>query len=209
MKATSVLNKILTELSVIRKIELAQMALENGTILEAEEFAPENEVFIVSGEERVAAPAGEYKLEDGRILVIVEEGMISDIVEEKVEEEAPAVEEVEMQSEEAVAVAEEVAADVADEAADAISEEVSAAIEVAVAEALVPVVEEVAAEMKKLREELASAKTEMAAMEKKFSSQSAARPIKHNPAKPESKQAMFSSKRQPNTLDRVLAKLNN
>lgn len=205
MKAQNVLNKILTELASIRKVEFAQMNLENGTVLEAEAFEPENEVFVISGEDRVPAPVGEHKLEDGKILVIVEEGIISEIKEV----EAPEVEEVEMQSEEAVAVAEEVAADVADEAADAISEEVSAAIEVAVAEALVPVVEEVAAEMKKLREELASAKTEMAAMEKKFSSQSAARPIKHNPAKPESKQAMFSSKRQPNTLDRVLAKLNN
>lgn len=205
MKAQSVLNRILTELAQIRKVEFAQMNLENGTVLEAEEFAPENEVFILSGEERIPAPVGEHKLEDGRILVITEEGIIAEIKEE----EAPATEEVEMQSEEAIAVAEEVASEVADEAADAISEEVSAAIEVAVAEALVPVVEEVAAEMKKLREELASAKTEMAAMEKKFSSQSAARPIKHNPAKPESKQAMFSSKRQPNTLDRVLAKLNN
>ena len=205
MKAQNVLNKILTELASIRKVEFAQMNLENGTVLEAEAFEPENEVFVISGEDRVPAPVGEHKLEDGKILVVVEEGIISEIKEA----EAPEVEEVEMQSEEAVAVAEEVAADVADEAVDAISEEVSAAIEVAVAEALVPVVEEVAAEMKKLREELASAKTEMAAMEKKFSSQSAARPIKHNPAKPESKQAMFSSKRQPNTLDRVLAKLNN
>ena len=205
MKAQNVLNKILTELASIRKVEFAQMNLENGTVLEAEAFEPENEVFVISGEDRVPAPVGEHKLEDGKILVVVEEGIISEIKEV----EAPEVEEVEMQSEEAVAVAEEVAADVADEAADAISEEVSAAIEVAVAEALVPVVEEVAAEMKKLREELASAKTEMAAMEKKFSSQSAAKPIKHNPAKPESKQAMFSSRRQPNTLDRVLAKLNN
>lgn len=200
MKAQNVLNKILTELASIRKVEFAQMNLENGTVLEAEEFAPENEVFVVSGEERVPAPVGEHKLEDGSILVIVEEGVISEIKEA----EAPEVE-VEMQSEEAVAVAEEVAT----EAADAITEEVSAAIEVAVAEALAPIVEEVAAEMKKLREELSSAKTEMAAMEKKFSSQSAARPIKHNPSKQESKQAMFSSKRQPNTLDRVLAKLNN
>lgn len=205
MKAQNVLNKILTELASIRKVEFAQMNLENGTVLEAEAFEPENEVFVISGEDRVPAPVGEHKLEDGKILVVVEEGIISEIKEA----EAPEVEEVEMQSEEAVAVAEEVAADVAVEAADAITEEVSAAIEVAVAEALVPVVEEVAAEMKKLREELASAKTEMAAMEKKFSSQSAAKPIKHNPAKPESKQAMFSSRRQPNTLDRVLARLNN
>jgi hypothetical protein len=203
MKAQNVLNKILTELASIRKVEFAQMNLENGTILEAEEFAPENEVFIISGEERIPAPVGEHKLEDGKILVITEEGIIAEIKEE----EAPASEEVEMQSEEAVAVAEEVASDVADEAAEAISEEVSAAIEVAVAEALVPVVEEVAAEMKKIREEMAAYKTEMAAMEKKFSSQSASKAIKHAPGVKNETNVKLASKRIPTAMDRVLAKL--
>lgn len=203
MKAQNVLNKILTELASIRKVEFAQMNLENGTILEAEEFAPENEVFIISGEERIPAPVGEHKLEDGKILVITEEGIIAEIKEE----EAPASEEVEMQSEEAIAVAEEVASDVADEAAEAISEEISTAIEVAVAEALVPVVEEVAAEMKKMREEMAAYKTEMAAMEKKFSSQSASKAIKHAPSVKNETNVKLASKRIPTAMDRVLAKL--
>ena len=203
MKAQSVLNKILTELAQIRKVEFAQMALENGTILEAEEFAPENEVFILSGEERIPAPVGEHKLEDGKILVIVEEGIIAEIKEE----EAPASEEVEMQSEEAIAVAEEVASDVAEEAADQISEDLSQAIEVAVAEALAPVVEEVAAEMKKMREEMAAYKTEMSAMEKKFSSQSASKAIKHSPSNKQETNVKLASKRVPTAMDRVLAKL--
>ena len=201
MKAQSVLNKILRELAQIRKVEFAQMALENGTILEAEEFAPENEVFIISGEERIPAPVGEHKLEDGKILVIVEEGIIAEIKEEA------AVEEVEMQSEEAVAVAEEVASEVADEAAEAITEEVSAAIEVAVAEALAPVVEQVAEEMKKMREEMAAYKTEMSAIEKKFSSQSAAKAIKHAPSVKNETNVKLASKRIPTAMDRVLAKL--
>ena len=203
MKAQSVLNRILTELAQIRKVEFAQMNLENGTVLEAEEFAPENEVFILSGEERIPAPVGEHKLEDGRILVITEEGIIAEIKEE----EAPATEEVEMQSEEAIAVAEEVASEVAEEASDAITEEVSAAIEVAVAEALVPIVEEVAAEMKKMREEMAAYKTEMSAMEKKFSSQSAAKAIKHSPSVKNETNVKLASKRVPTAMDRVLAKL--
>jgi len=203
MKAQSVLNKILTELAQIRKVEFAQMNLENGTILEAEEFAPENEVFILSGEERIPAPVGEHKLEDGRILVITEEGIIAEIKEE----EAPASEEVEMQSEEAIAVAEEVASEVAEEASDAITEEVSAAIEVAVAEALVPIVEEVAAEMKKMRDEMAAYKAEMSAMEKKFSSQSAAKAIKHAPSVKNETNVKLASKRVPTAMDRVLAKL--
>jgi len=203
MKAQSVLNRILTELAQIRKVEFAQMNLENGTILEAEEFAPENEVFILSGEERIPAPVGEHKLEDGRILVITEEGIIAEIKEE----EAPASEEVEMQSEEAIAVAEEVASEVAEEASDAITEEVSAAIEVAVAEALVPIVEEVAAEMKKMRDEMAAYKAEMSAMEKKFSSQSAAKAIKHAPSVKNETNVKLASKRVPTAMDRVLAKL--
>lgn len=70
--------------------KLAQMMLENGTVLEAEEFAPEFEVFIVTEEDKIALPVGEYALEDGRILVIETEGLIKEIKEvseEVVEEE--------------------------------------------------------------------------------------------------------------------------
>jgi hypothetical protein len=70
--------------------KLAQMILENGTVLEAEEFAPEFEVFIVTEEDKIALPVGEYALEDGRILVVETEGLIKEIKEvseEVVEEE--------------------------------------------------------------------------------------------------------------------------
>jgi hypothetical protein len=70
--------------------KLAQMMLENGTVLEAEEFAPEFEVFIVTEEDKIALPVGEYALEDGRILVVETEGLIKEIKEvseEVVEEE--------------------------------------------------------------------------------------------------------------------------
>jgi hypothetical protein len=72
--------------------KLAQMMLENGTVLEAEEFAPDFEVFIVTEEDKIALPVGEYALEDGRILVVEEEGLIKEIKEvegEEVEEETP------------------------------------------------------------------------------------------------------------------------
>jgi hypothetical protein len=81
MKANNILNRILAELSSIREVKFEQMTLENGAVLEAEVFEAGNEVFVVSGEDRVAAPVGEHLLSDGRVLVIVEEGLIAEIKE--------------------------------------------------------------------------------------------------------------------------------
>lgn len=79
------------------KVEMANMRLANGVVLEAEAFEAGQNVFLVGeDDEKVAAPVGEHELEDGRILVIVEEGVISEI-REAVEEEAPAEQEVEVE----------------------------------------------------------------------------------------------------------------
>ena len=200
MKANSILNRILAELASVREVKFATMNLENGAVLEAEAFEAGNEVFVVSGEDRVPAPVGEHKLEDGRILVIVEEGMIAEIKEAEGE---PAVEvEVEMQSEEAVAVAEEVA----QVAVSEVAQEVVAVIEVAVAEAVAPLVEEIQNEMKKMKDEMAKYKEEMASAKKEFSAQAAAKPIKHNPATKQANKVEFN--RPMKSIDRVLARLN-
>ena len=74
MKANNILNRILAELSSIREVKFEQMTLENGAVLEAEVFEAGNEVFVVSGEDRVPAPVGEHILSDGRVLVVAEEG---------------------------------------------------------------------------------------------------------------------------------------
>ena len=47
--------------------------------LEAEVFESGKEVFIKTEDEKVALPVGEYELEDNRVLVIEEEGMIKEI----------------------------------------------------------------------------------------------------------------------------------
>jgi len=73
-----------------KEIVLAQLNLENGTILESEVFEKGNEVFILTEDEKVALPVGEYKLEDGRTLEVTEEGVINSIevkAEESSEEE--------------------------------------------------------------------------------------------------------------------------
>jgi len=85
----SVINEIKTLLGM--EVRLAQMKLENGTILEADAFEMDMPVFIVNGEDRIAVPVGEYKLEDGNILKVDVEGIIAAI--EMPEEEMPEAEE--------------------------------------------------------------------------------------------------------------------
>lgn len=78
------------------KVEMANMRLANGVVIEAESFEAGQNVFLVGeDDEKVAAPVGEHELEDGRVLVIEEEGVIAEIKE--VAEEAPAEEEVEVE----------------------------------------------------------------------------------------------------------------
>ena len=74
------------------KVELASMTLADGTMVEAEVFEAGANAFLVDGEgNRVAVPVGEHKLEDGKILVVEEEGIIKEIKEAMMEEE-PAIE---------------------------------------------------------------------------------------------------------------------
>jgi hypothetical protein len=198
MKANNILNRILAELSSIREVKFEQMTLENGAVLEAEVFEAGNEVFVISGEDRVAAPVGEHLLSDGRVLVIVEEGLIAEIKE-------AAAEEVEVES-----VVEVEAPEESTELAEVeVKEEVPAAD---VAEAIAKVIEEVAAmreEMKAMREEMGgyAKKEEMAAVKAELSAEPAAKPIKHNPETKQANKVEF--KRPAKAIDRVLARLNN
>lgn len=100
MKSNNVIEKIKDVLNLNEEVKLEQQALENGTVLEADAFEADNEVFIVTEDERVAVPVGEYQLEDGRILVVAEEGIISEVKEAGEEEVEEEVEEVEAEEEE-------------------------------------------------------------------------------------------------------------
>lgn len=197
MKANNILNRILAELSSIREVKFEQMTLENGAVLEAEAFEAGNEVFIVSGEDRVAAPVGEHLLSDGRVLVIVEEGLIAEIKEAAAEEVEEKVEiEVEASAEESTELAE---VEVKEEAP-------------AVAAIVEKVLEEIAMmreEMKAMREEMGgyAKKEEMSAIKAELSAEPAAKPIKHNPETKQANKVEF--KRPAKAIDRVLARLNN
>lgn len=197
MKANNILNRILAELSSIREVKFEQMTLENGAVLEAEAFEAGNEVFVVSGEDRVPAPVGEHTLEDGRVLVVVEEGLIAEIKEAAAAEEEATVEvEVEASAEEPATELAEV--EVKEEAP-------------AVAAIVEKVLEEIAMmreEMKAMREEMGgyAKKEEMAAVKAELSAEPAAKPIKHNPETKQANKVEF--KRPAKSLDRVLARLN-
>ena len=88
MNKVDMLNQIKTLLGVeeAEKVEFAQMTLDNGTVIEAEAFESNNEVFIITEEEKIALPVGEYTLEDGRMLMVEEEGIIKEIKATETEE---------------------------------------------------------------------------------------------------------------------------
>jgi hypothetical protein len=98
MEYKNKLNQIKALLSL--EVKLAQMKLEDGiTIVEAEAFEPDYSIGIVTPDGIVPMPVGEYKLEDGMILVVAVEGIIAEIKAEEPEVEV----EVEVAPEEAVA----------------------------------------------------------------------------------------------------------
>ena len=96
MNTNDMISKIKEVVGLSEEVKLEQQTLENGTVLEAESFEAGKEIFIVTEDEKVAVPVGEYEMEDGRILVVAEEGLIAEIKAEEEEE----VEEVEAKDEE-------------------------------------------------------------------------------------------------------------
>jgi Mg2+ and Co2+ transporter CorA len=197
MEKTKMLNQIRTLLNI--EVRLEEMKLENGTVVSADTFEKGSEIFIVTDDEKVAMPVGEYILEDGRLVIVEAEGMIADVRE--VSDEVPAKEET---TEDLETVETEVPAEVATE--------VEAIIE-AVVEVIAPVIEEVKSEIEELKKEFGKMRKyedEEEEEKEKEEMSAARRPIKHNPeAKTaQRKQMQFAKGQFTSTLDRVLNKLN-
>jgi hypothetical protein len=64
-----------------------QMKLDNGTTIEVDALEAGASVAIVNEDERIPLPKGEYSLEDGRILVATEDGVLSEVKEMEAEKE--------------------------------------------------------------------------------------------------------------------------
>ena len=184
MNSKETLTKVKAILGI--QVKLEQMKLDNGTILEAEVFEPGNDIFIVTEEERIPVPAGEYTMEDGKILMIAEDGIIGEIKEAQSPEEEPAVEEPEMAAEPSAPK----------KVVESISKELFFS------------------EIEKLKNEITELKTqkeELAKEEvKEVELSEEVKPIKHSPeATPEKDIQLFAQKRKLTTKDRVFNKLFN
>tara|TARA_R110002153_G_scaffold192710_4_gene346005 strand:- start:106 stop:696 length:591 start_codon:yes stop_codon:yes gene_type:complete len=84
MKATEMLDKIKETLGLElskEDMQLAKEKLDNGTVIEANAFQENNEVFIVNGSDRIPMPEGSYTMENGQILLVKEEGVIASLGE--------------------------------------------------------------------------------------------------------------------------------
>ena len=81
MNTNQILNKVRVLLGMEVKLETMKLA-DGVTVLEAETFDSEMEVFVVTeDEQKIPVPVGEYEMEDGRILVVEVEGLIKEVKE--------------------------------------------------------------------------------------------------------------------------------
>ena len=218
MKANDMLNKIKTIIGGIelteevKEVQLAEMKLQNGTVVEAEEFKKGEAIFIKSDDERIAMPVGEYVLEDGKLLVVEEEGIIADMRD--VSDDVPAKEEDMKEDKEEMAeenLAEEAAVydwegmekrikNLEDAIADLKADKVDAPEDVK-EEASAELSEEVNAELKEEIKENVN-EVELSA--------EVAEPVKHNPEASNEPKFTLNKTNYPKTLQsRIYEKLNN
>ena len=152
MRNTEILKRINTLLNL--KVKLAQATLDNGTIVEADEFIVGADVFSIDGENKNPLEVGTYTLEDGTILEVMEVGKIGAVTMPEAEtEEVEAGKKKKEKMEEAPATMDEIIS--------------------AVTDAVAPMI----ADLQKQIDEMKGATTEM----KKTLSQTAKKPFTHKP----------------------------
>ena len=210
----SKLNQIKELLNI--QVKLEEMKLENGTVVSADSFEKDSEIFIVTDDEKVAMPVGEYLLEDGRLIVVSEEGLIADVRD--VADDVPAKEDEEGEEitsdleEEDKEMAEDGEADVADWRG---MEKRIQNLEDAIAdlkgdkEAKMENVEE--EEMSEEKSNVLKSRTVKEEFSKEELSEASSKPIKHNPetvGATVKKHEFIKNKFGSSAMDRVLNRLN-
>ena len=197
----TILNKVRVLLGM--ELELESMKLEDGvTIIEAESFEGGESVFIVTeDEQKIPLPIGEYTLEDGKLLVVTEEGIVAEVKEQAEEpetEEAPEVEE-EVEAEAEVPVSEEA------KPIKKVVESVSKETFFSEIEALVKENEELKA---KLEEVSSATEVEVEAEVEAEVELSEVKPIVHNPEAQENEAGFKYAKNGNKALNNIFAKFN-
>lgn len=195
MNEKSILNKVRTLLGL--EVKLETMKLSDGvSMLEADAFEAGQPVFILTeDEQRIPVPVGEYELEDMRILVVIEEGVIAEIreaaqVEEEVVEEAPAVEE-------EVEAATETATP-------------KKTIESIVKESFFSEIEALKKENEELKAKLSAQTPEVAEEVAPVELSEEPKPISFNPENSQATDVFkFAAKRNATTMDTVLSRISN
>jgi hypothetical protein len=199
MNEKSILNKVRTLLGL--EVKLETMRLSDGvSMLEAEVFEAGQPVFILTeDEQRIALPIGDYELEDGRILVVIEEGVIADIREAA----EPEVE-VEVEAPEAEMPAEE---EMAQESATPQAKKI---IESVTKESFFSEIEALKKENEELKAQIALSKTEVAEEVAPVELSEEPKPISFNPENETKVEAFKVAKnRQRSTMDSIFEKFNN
>jgi hypothetical protein len=207
------LNQIKTLLNI--EVKLEEMKLENGTLVEAESFEKGKEIFIKTDDEKVAMPVGEYILEDGRLLVVEEEGIIADMRD--VSDEVPQKEEGKEETEDMYDDKEKKMKDDEKEMADEgnyVTKDSFREMEVKIQnleDAISDLKGDKESKMEDVEEEMSKdAPLKSRTVKEEFSDVAVA-PIKHSPEKKSTNSNNgfnISPNRIPTVLDRVLARLN-
>lgn len=191
----STINKIKALLGM--EVSLEMMKLADGvTVLEADAFEMDNEVFIITeDEQKIPLPVGEYNLENGMILVVAVEGIIAEIKEAVVEEVAPEAE------------APEVEVEV--EAAEEASSPVKKTVESIVKETFFSEIEALKNENTELKAKLESLSKVEEVTEEVTELSEEPKPISFNPENTNQVETFkFAKNRERNTLDSILEKFN-
>lgn len=195
MNEKSILNKVRTLLGL--EVKLETMRLSDGvSMLEADAFEAGQPVFILTeDEQRIPLPIGEYELEDMRVLVVIEEGVIADVREAaepevEVEVEAPAVEE-------------EV------EAATETAPQAKKIVESIVKESFFSEIEALKKENEELKAKLSAQTTEVAEEVAPVELSEEPKPISFNPENTTKTEPFkLGANRSRSTMDSILEKLN-
>lgn len=88
-------------------VEFAEGVLADGTIVKFDKLEAGGMISVVTPDGEIPAPVGEHELEDGTIVVVSEEGVISEVKLKEVEEDGNEIE-IEMGEEEEAPAQEEV-----------------------------------------------------------------------------------------------------